>query len=89
MAKKTKKELKRRKIENDTDRIVTQSTRVLQIIALIGAIAIVILAGNSQTFQVNPYVVPILLGIAVGLNPEQFKEIIIEIVKAFIGKGKK
>ena len=89
MAKKPTKKLTKKQeiqIENQTKQLVDKYTRWLQVAALFSVVLLVILRGAIPNFNVESYVIIGLLGLAVGLSPEQIGKMITDVVKAFIGK---
>lgn len=63
--------------------------RVLQITALIIAAVLLVTDALIDKFSLPVWAVPLILGIAAGLSPEQIAKIITDVVKAFVtGKRK-
>lgn len=88
MAKNTKAKEKHldRKTRKHAEQVVDTFARVLQIVAIIAVVAVYITDGAFETVSVPIYVPAGLLGIAIGLNPEQISRIITSAVKAALGK---
>lgn len=73
-------------IEKQVDRWTQIVQRTLQVMALLLVGILLILRGFVENFRVEDYVVIALLGLAVGLNPDQIRQMFTDIVKAFIGR---
>lgn len=73
-------------IEKQVDRWTTIVQRTLQVMSLIFVVVLLILRGLVENFRVEDYVIIALLGLAVGLNPDQIRQMFTDIVKAFIGR---
>ena len=89
MAKKPTKKLTKKQeiqIDNQTKQLVDKYTRWLQVAALFSVVLLVILRGAIKNFNVESYVIIGLLGLAVGLSPEQIGKMVTDVVKTFIGK---
>ena len=85
MAAKPKKVSKQQIIEQQQER-VDNFARILQIVAIIGVVAIVIVSQLVKSDTAIPVWIPAgLMGVAIGLSPEQF----IELIKAFFTGRKK
>ena len=85
MVAKPKKPSKQQIIEQQQER-VDNFARVLQIVAIIGVVAIVIVSQLVKSDNAIPVWIPAgLMGVAIGLSPEQF----IELIKAFFTGRKK
>lgn len=85
MAKKPTKKTKQQQIEQQQER-VDNFARILQIVAIIGVVAIVIVGQLVDEQNPVPIWIPAgLMGVAIGLSPEQF----IELIKAFFTGRKK
>lgn len=85
MAAKPKKTSKQQIIEQQQER-VDNFARILQIVAIIGVVAIVIVGQVVKSDNAIPVWIPAgLMGVAIGLSPEQF----IELIKAFFTGRKK
>lgn len=89
MGKKPKK-IVAKKQQIQTDKLVDKWSlivqRTLQVLSLLFVVILLILRGTIQGFDVPDYVIIGLMGLAVGLNPDQIKQMFVEIIKAFIGK---
>lgn len=88
MAKKPKKitQTETNKIERQTEQLVDKYTRWLQVGALFSVVLLLILRGTIKEFALPDYVIIGLMGLAVGLSPEQIRRMFTDIIKAFIGK---
>jgi hypothetical protein len=89
MAKKSTKITKKTRptqAEINTEKLVDKSTRVLQLLSLLAVVVLLILRGTIENFEVETYVLIGLMGLAVGLNPEQIRKILSDVLKSFIGK---
>lgn len=75
-------------IDKQVDRWTLIVQRTLQVMSLIFVVVLLILRGFVENFRVEDYVIIALLGLAVGLNPDQIRQMFTDIIKAFIGKGK-
>lgn len=85
MAKKQAKKTNKQQIEKQQER-VDSFARVLQIVAIIGVVAIVVVGQLVDEQNPAPIWIPAgLMGVAIGLSPEQF----IELIKAFFTGRKK
>ena len=85
MAAKPKKINKQQIIKQQQER-VDNFARVLQIVAIIGVVAIVIVSQLVKSDTAIPVWIPAgLMGVAIGLSPDQF----IELIKAFFTGRKK
>lgn len=69
-----------------TAQLVDKYSRILQLIALISIVALLIIKAFVQTLELPAYVIIGLLGLAVGLGPEQIGKILTDVAKTFIGK---
>ena len=85
MAAKTPKKTTKKVVEQQQER-VDNFARILQIVAIIGVVAIVIVGQLVDEQNPVPIWIPAgLMGVAIGLSPEQF----IELIKAFFTGRKK
>ena len=85
MAAKTPKKTTKKVIEQQQER-VDNFARILQIVAIIGVVAIVVVGQLVEEQNPVPTWIPAgLMGVAIGLSPEQF----IELIKAFFTGRKK
>ena len=73
-------------IEKQVDRWTLIVQRTLQVMSLIFVVILLILRGTVENFKVEDYVIIALLGLAVGLNPDQIRQMFADIIKAFIGR---
>ena len=85
---------KQKKTENKTSQPIPNTAQlanryagVAQLLALASVVLLIILRGFVSTLIVPDYVIIGLLGLAVGLGPEQIGRMLTDVVKAFIGKG--
>lgn len=79
MVAKPKKPNKQQIIEEQRQRVET-AARNLQIVAIIAVVIIVVVGQVVKSEQQIPVLIPAgLMGVAIGLSPEQF----VEIIKAF------
>ena len=69
-----------------TEQLVDKYARILQVLALLSVVVLLILKGVVPAIEVPGYVIIGLLGLAVGLNPEQIGKILTDVIKSFIGK---
>ena len=69
-----------------TEQLVDKYARGLQIISVISVVALLIFNGLVPAASIPSYVIIGLLGVAVGLQPEQIGEMITNVLKTFIGK---
>lgn len=73
-----------------TEKLVDKWTqivqRTLQVLSLFFVVILLILRGTIENFRVEDYVIIGLMGLAVGLNPEQIRTMFTDIIKAFIGR---
>jgi len=73
-----------------TEKLVDKWTqivqRTLQVLSLFFVVILLILRGTIENFRVEDYVIIGLMGLAVGLNPEQIRSMFTDIIKAFIGR---
>ena len=90
MGKKQKKTIAAKTPQHKTDQLVDKWSqivqRALQVMSLVFVVVLLILRGTIKDFDVPDYVMIGLMGLAVGLNPEQIRTMFVDIVKAFIGK---
>lgn len=90
MVQKQKKKIAPKKhqvqIEKQVDRWTTIVQRTLQVMSLLFVVLLLILRGTVDNFRVEDYVIIGLMGLAVGLNPEQIRTMFVDIIKAFIGR---
>lgn len=85
MAKKQIKKTKQQQLEKQQER-VDNFARILQIVAIVGVVAIVVVGLLVEEKNPVPIWIPAgLMGVAIGLSPEQF----IELIKAFFTGRKK
>lgn len=73
-------------IDKQVDRWTLIVQRSLQVLALLFVVLLLILRGTVQNFRVEDYVIIGLMGLAVGLNPDQIRSMFVDIIKAFIGR---
>lgn len=73
-----------------TEKLVDKWTqivqRTLQVLSLFFVILLLVLRGFVDNFKVEDYVIIGLMGLAVGLNPDQIRTMFVDIIKAFIGR---
>lgn len=73
-----------------TEKLVDKWTqivqRTLQVLSLFFVIILLVLRGFVDNFKVEDYVIIGLMGLAVGLNPDQIRTMFVDIIKAFIGR---
>lgn len=88
MVKKQKKVIpnRRKEPEINTEKLVDKYTRVLQLLSLVAVILLLIMRGTIKGFELENYILIGLMGLAVGLNPEQIRKILSDVLKSFIGK---
>ena len=89
MVKRQKKVVaKKHQVQNEkqVDRWTQIVQRTLQGMALLLVGILLSLRGTVNDFRVEDYVIIALLGLAVGLNPDQIRQMFTDIVKAFIGR---
>lgn len=88
MAKKSQKTTKNKTTPpiQSTTQLASRYSGVAQLLALAGVIILLVLRGFVVTLIVPDYVIIGLLGLAVGLGPEQIGKMLTDVVKAFIGK---
>ena len=84
----------RKKTENKAKQQIPNTTQlanryagVAQLLAIASVVFLIVLRGFVSTVIVPDYVIIGLLGLAVGLGPEQIGKMLTDVVKAFIGKG--
>lgn len=80
MAKRSKHEHNRQ--QKRTEQVIDNYARVLQIVAIISVVVIFIINGTLETADVPIWVPAGLLGVAVGLSPEQIGQILVDMIKA-------
>lgn len=89
MGKKPKK-IVRKDPKVPTEKLVDKWTqivqRTLQVLSLFFVVILLVLRGFVDQFQVEDYVIIGLMGLAVGLNPDQIRTMFVDIIKAFIGR---
>lgn len=89
MGKKPKKIIKQN-AKVPTEKLVDKWTqivqRTLQVLSLFFVVILLVLRGFVDQFQVEDYVIIGLMGLAVGLNPDQIRTMFVDIIKAFIGR---
>lgn len=89
MGKKPKK-IVRKDPKVPTEKLVDKWTqivqRTLQVLSLFFVVILLVLRGTIENFRVEDYVIIGLMGLAVGLNPEQIRTMFTDIIKAFIGR---
>lgn len=89
MGKKPKK-IVRKDPKVPTEKLVDKWTqivqRTLQVLSLFFVVLLLVLRGFVDQFRVEDYVIIGLMGLAVGLNPDQIRTMFVDIIKAFIGK---
>lgn len=88
MAKQKKNVSKNKPVDQPpkTEQLVDRYSRILQLLALASVVVLLILGGLVPTIDTPSYVIIGLLGLAVGLSPEQIGKMVTDVVKAFIGK---
>jgi hypothetical protein len=87
MAKHAKKENRQpKKEELQTSQLAERYAGVLQVLALGAVVGLLVLRAFVNTLDVPSYVIIGLLGLAVGLSPEQISKMLTDVIKAFIGK---
>lgn len=74
--KKTRQEIAEAKVDN--------FARILQLVAIVAVVAVILIDTLSDTANVPIYVPAGLMGVAIGLSPDEF----VRIIKAFWGRGK-
>jgi len=89
MAKKAKKinqvrKAQKREVEEKVDR----SARILQFVALVISAVLLIIDAFLKDYELPVWVIGGIIGIAIGLSPDQISKIIKEAILAFIGKKK-
>ena len=86
MVKGKEKKIKKSEIVQQQTLVIDKYTRIIQIIALISVIIIALIDQLGLSQKNLPMWLPMsLMGLAVGLSPEQF----IEIIKTIVRKGRK
>lgn len=78
---------KKQEVQN-TAQLANRYAGLAQVLALASVVTLIILRGFVETLVVPDYVIIGLLGLAVGLGPEQIGRMVTDVVKAFIGRGK-
>lgn len=78
---------KKQDIQN-TKQLANRYEGLAQLIALGSVVLLLVLRGFVATLVVPDYVIIGLLGVAVGLGPDQIGRMITDAAKAFIGKKK-
>jgi hypothetical protein len=82
---KSNKHIEQVQVEQKVDSLA----RVLQISALFIAAILLIVDALLDNFELPVWTIPLILGIAAGLSPEQIAKIITDIIKTFVtGKRK-
>lgn len=85
MVAKPKKTSKDKIIEQQRER-VERAAQLLQIVAIVGVVVIVVIGQLAKSDEQVPIWIPAgLMGVAIGLSPEQF----VELIKAFFTGRKK
>lgn len=84
MEKKQKKIVQKHEI--NTEQLVDRYTRILQVLSLFSVVVLLIIRGTVKEFDLPDYVIIGLMGLAVGLNPDQIRRMFTDIIKAFMGK---
>ena len=72
--------------EKLVDKWIQIVQRTLQVLSLFFVILLLVLRGFVDNFKVEDYVIIGLMGLAVGLNPDQIRTMFTDIIKAFIGR---
>lgn len=90
MAKKTSKsKLKIRKEQRvEVEQKVDQSARVLQFLALVVGAVLLVIDAFLKDYELPVWIIGGIIGIAVGLSPDQVFKLIKEAILAFVGKKK-
>lgn len=70
-----------------TTQLANRYAGVAQLLALASVVFLLVLRAFVATLIVPDYVIIGLLGLAVGLGPEQIGKMLTDVVKAFIGRG--
>lgn len=89
MADKQKQKKQNKKIEPaqlQTTQLANRYAGVAQLLALASVVFLLVLRAFVETLIVPDYVIIGLLGLAVGLGPEQIGRMLTDVVKVFIGK---
>lgn len=86
MAAKKTKNTKTKKQLDDQKQVVDTYARILQLVAIVAVIAIYVISAISPSVDIPVWVPAGLLGVAIGLSPEQMGKIIGDIIKSFVGK---
>ena len=90
MAKNTSKnKLKVRKEQRvEVEAKVDQSARILQFLALVIGGALLVIDAFLKDYELPVWIIGGIIGIAVGLSPDQVFKLVKEAILAFIGKKK-
>lgn len=90
MAKKVKKtNVKIRKAQkHEVEQKVDRSARILQFVALVIAAVLLIIDAFLKDYELPVWVIGGIIGIAIGLSPDQIFKLVKEAILAFIGKKK-
>lgn len=89
MVKKGAKQKIRKEQRHEIEQKVDTFARVLQVVALIVALIVIIVDALIKDYEVPIWVIAAILGVALGLSPDQVAKIISDAVKAFVtGKRK-
>ena len=78
---------KKQEVQN-TAQLANRYAGLAHLLALASVVALIVLRGFVEKLIVPDYVIIGLLGLAVGLGPEQIGRMVTDVIKAFIGKGK-
>ena len=86
MSKSTKrlKKVQRKEVEKRVDK----SVRALQFVALIVLVILILIDAFLKDYELPVWVLGGIVGIAVGLSPDQMSKLIKDIALAFMGKRK-
>lgn len=87
MAKQSKKQNNTKPELPNTAQLASRYAGVAQLLALASIVFLLVLRAFVETLIVPDYVIIGLLGLAVGLGPEQIGRMMTDVVKAFIGKN--
>lgn len=60
--------------------------RALQALALVCVVGLIIISNTVEKFDMPPYVIPGILGMAIGLGPEQVVNLIKDVIKSALGR---
>jgi len=86
MAKSTKRT--RKVQQKDVEKRVDKSVRALQFVALIVLVILILIDAFLKDYELPVWVLGGIVGIAVGLSPDQMFKLIKDIALAFMGKRK-